>query len=58
MSQIAHQAASTTTAKRPSPAPVIPAQAGIHVLRWGCIDSRLRGNDKAGQGNRMFGINI
>ena len=32
MSQIAPQAASTTTAKRPNPAPVIPAQAGIHVL--------------------------
>ena len=45
MSQIAPQAASTTTAKRPNPAPVIPAQAGIHVLRWGCMDSRLRGND-------------
>ena len=58
MSQIAPQAASNTTTKRPNPAPVIPAQAGIQVLRWGCMDSRLRGNDKAGQGNRMFGINI
>ena len=56
----------STTAKRPSPAPVIPAQAGIHVLHEGGIDSRptptrgqaLRGNDKTGQGNRMFGINI
>ena len=45
MSQIAPQAASTTTAKRPNPAPVIPAQAGIHVLCEGCMDSRLRGND-------------
>ena len=35
MSQIAPQAASTTTAKRPNPAPVIPAQAGIHALRVG-----------------------
>ena len=51
MSQIAHQAASTTTAKRPSPASVIPAQAGIHVLHEGGMDSRLRGNDKAGGGN-------
>ena len=52
------QPASTTAAKRPSPAPVIPAQAGIHALRVGCIASRLRGSDKTGQGNRMFGINI
>ena len=45
MSQIAPQAASATTTKRPSPAPVILAQAGIHVLRVGGIASRLRGND-------------
>ena len=53
MSQIAPQAASTTTTKRPNPAPVIPAQAGIHALRVGGIASRLRGNDKTGQGRAI-----
>ena len=47
------QPASATAAKRPSPAPVIPAQAGIHVLRVGGIASRLRGNDKTGQGRAI-----
>ena len=53
MSQIAPPAASATTTKRPSPAPVILAQAGIHVLRVGGIASRLRGNDKTGQGRAI-----
>ena len=44
MSQIAPQAASTTTAKRPNPAPVIPAQAGIYGPSAACLDTPPRGN--------------
>ena len=46
----------------PAPAPVIPAQAGIHKLQpFGHVDSRLRGSDGKGcavEAQKLLGISL